>query len=259
MSGIPIHTQSPISPAKPGSTTLEGETPSNTSSYPPAQPGAAPTPTRTQATDPRHGPLPPQPGATPVPSHPIVTAKANLPPPPKAGEVPKPPEYYTPAQATPTKSTQSQPYPQQMTLPSPSVSHGQPPASTTSTASTLSFASTASLSSSQHSRPTPTSSFPPSGSNRDKASLEHPPGYVQNPYASDMTPSQRFATEQASQSGGSPALGYNENRGTSNAGFEDDAGLWGMAKKWAKEASDTVGNYVNDVNEKASRNFDNQK
>lgn len=259
MSGIPIHTQSPISPAKEGSTTSEGDTSSSTSSYPSARPGAAPTPTRTQPVAPRHDPPPPQPGATPVAPHPTVTAKANLPPPPKAGEVPKNPEYYTPAQATPMKSIQPQPYPQQMTLPSPSASHGQPPASTTSTAFTPSFVSTASSPAPQHARPTPTGSFPPSGSGVDGASLEHPPGYVQNPYASDMTPSQRFATEQASQSGGSQALGYSEKRRTSNAGFEDDNGLWGMAKKWAKEASDTVGNYVNDVNEKASRNFDNQK
>lgn len=259
MSGIPIHTQSPISPAKDDShrTTSEGDTSPNTSSYPSARPGAAPTPTRTQAVGPRYDPPPPQPGANPVPSHPTVTAKANLPPPPKAGEVPKNPEYYTPAHATPTRSIPPQPYPQQMTLPSPSASHGQPPASTTSTAFTPSFASTAS--SPQHSRPTPTGSFPPSGGGRDEASLEHPPGYVQNPYASDMTPGQRFATEQASQSGGSEALGYSEKRRTSNAGFDDDEGLWGMAKKWAKEASDSVGSYVNDVNEKASRNFNNPK
>lgn len=256
MSGIPIHTQSPISPAKAGSYTSEGETSSNASSYPSARPGAAPTPTRTQAIVPRHGPPPPQPGATPVPTHPTVTAKANLPPPPKAGEVPKPAEYYLPTQATPTKSKQPQPYPQQMTLPSPSVSQGQPPASTTSTASTPSFASTASLPAQQHSLPTPTTASPTSGSGKDEGSREHPPGYVQNPFASDMTPSQRFATEQASQPGDSQLLGYNERR-TSNAGFEDNEGFWGIAKKWAKEAGDSVGSYVNDVNEKASRNFDN--
>lgn len=259
MSGIPIHTQSPISPAKASSTTSNGETSSDTSNYPSARPGAAPTPTRAQAIGLHHDPHPPQPGASPVPLPPTVTSKPNLPPPPKVGEVPKPPEYYTPGQATPTKTTQPQPYPPQMTLPSPLASHGQPPASTTSTGYSPSFASTASVPSLQHSRPTPTSSFPPSGSGTDEQSLEHPPGYIQNPYASDMTPSQRFATEQASQSGGSPALGYNEKKRTSNAGFEDDEGLWGMAKKWAKEASDTVGSYVNDVNEKASKNFGNQK
>lgn len=258
MSGIPIHTQSPISPAAAGSTTTERDT-SKTSSYPSARPGAAPTPTRTQNTGPRHVLPLPQPGAAPVPLHPTVTAKPNLPPPPKAGEVPKPSEYYTSAQATPTKSIQPQPYPQQMTLSSPSASHGQPSASTTSTGFTPSFASTAALPSPQHSRPAPTGSFLPSDGGRDEANLEHPPGYVQNPFASDMTPGQRFATEQASQSGGSQALGYSETRRTSNAGFEDNEGLWGMAKKWAKEASDTVGNYVNDVNEKASRNFDNPK
>ncbi|MCJ1465118.1 hypothetical protein MMC07_003734 [Pseudocyphellaria aurata] len=253
MSGIPIHTQSPISPAKDGSTT------STPSSYPSARPGAAPTPTRTQATGSRHDPPPPQPGAIPIPSQSTMTAKPNLPPPPKVGEVVKPPEYYTAAQATPTKPTHPQPYPQQMTLPSPVASHGQPPASTTSPAYMPSFASTASIPSSQHVRPTPSGSFPLKGSGKDDASLEHPPGYVQNPYASDMTPSQRFATEQASQPERSPALGYSEKRRTSNAGFEDNEGLWGMAKKWAKEASDTVGTYVNDVNEKASKGFDNPK
>lgn len=266
MSGVPIHTGSPISSAKArGSTPEGGSTPSipasttvitasNTLGYPSARPGAgapAPTPTRSQATAVHHGPPPPQPGATPISSSTPVNAKPSLPPPPKVGEMLRSPEYYSPAQATPTKSVQSQPYLQQMTLPSPVASNGQPPASTTSTTFQPSFGSAHSLSFPQ--RPTPVNLSSVSGGGRDGASLEHPPGYVQNPYASDLTPDQRYATEQASQSGGSQALGYNERRETSNAGFEDEEGVWGMAKKWAKGASDTVGGYVNEMNEKISK------
>ena len=269
MSGIPIHTESPISSAKARGTTPEGGstsnfpasnvaaiTASNIPDYPSARPGAsapAPTPTRPRAADAPHGPPPPQPRATPNPSSSAITAKPSLPPPPKVGEVLRSPEYYSPAQATPTKPVQSQPYPQQMTLPSPITSNGQPPASTSSTSIHPSFASTPFLSTPQQARPISANPSPSSGGGGDGASLEHPPGYIQNPYASDLTPDQRFATEQASQPAGSQTLGYSDRRETSNAGFEDEEGVWGMAKKWAKGASDTVGGYVNEMNEKISK------
>ena len=38
-----------------------------------------------------------------------------------------------------------------------------------------------------------------------RKSLEHPPGYVQNPYAADLTPEQRFASQHSPTS---PTLGY---------------------------------------------------
>lgn len=269
MSGIQIHTESPISPAKAQSIAPKNGntanllasngaaiTTSNTPGYPSARPGAgppAPTPTLPQATNVHHGPPPPQPGATPISSSPARAVKPSLPPPPKVGETLRSPEYYAPAQVTPTTTLQPQPYPQQMTLPSPAEINGQPPASTTSTSFGPSFLSAPSSNHLQQSRPTPTNSFPASSNGGAQANLQHPPGYVQNPYASDLTPDQRYATEQASQSVGSQGLGYNERRETGNAGFEEEEGVWGMAKKWAKGASDTVGGYVNDMNEKLSK------
>lgn len=53
--------------------------------------------------------------------------------------------------------------------------------------------------------------------------------------------------------------GYNDDSRNTTSGFEDEEGMWGMAKKWAKGASDTVGSYVTDINEKISRNLDNGK
>jgi hypothetical protein len=48
-----------------------------------------------------------------------------------------------------------------------------------------------------------------------RRSLEHPPGYSQNPYASDMSAGQRIALEQ---------------------GLGGEEGMWDMTKKWARTA-----------------------
>ncbi len=198
--------------------------------YPPARPGAGPpAPTRTtgvEAAGSYHSPSLPQPGATPVPLSTITTTKPIIPPPPKAGEALRPPGYYLPAQATPpTNSGNPQPYPPQMALPIPIASIGQPPASTTSTNLTPSYGPT-------------------------NPQTSHPPGYVQNPHASEIAPTQRFVTNQSNQSGGSQPLKYVES-GTINAGYEIEEGVWGMAKRWAQG----LGNYVTDINEKVSRNL----
>ena len=94
----------------------------------------------------------------------------------------------------------------------------------------------------------------------EQKNTEHPPGYVQNPYAADLTPEQRFATQHGASS---PTLGYND----SNAGLggmkspsgmfqglsgmvsprpgggilngdgkTDDGSYWGMVSGWAKGA-----------------------
>ena len=51
-----------------------------------------------------------------------------------------------------------------------------------------------------------------------RKSLEHPPGYVQNPYAADLAPEQRFALQHGPAS---PTLGYNSN----NCGGGSSGGL----------------------------------
>lgn len=272
MSGVPVHTQSPINPAKasgispqtayvPPNSTASSEATATTTSvtpnYPSAKPGqVAPTPTATRASNPHYGPAAPQPGSVPSPSTAKATSKPTLPPPPKAGELPRPSEYYRPTQALPSNSVQPLPYPQQMMLPTPETSKGQPPASTTSTDSQPLFGPSAALLSPSKAGP---DSINPSLTFRGGSNLEHPPGYIQNPHASDMTPDQRSATEQADRSATSQAFGRNASMETNNAPFDDSDSMWEMAKKWAKGASDTVGDYVTEMNEKLSQNLDNKK
>jgi len=218
MSGIPVYTSSPI--RGPQTAPPEGQIPdirsnidagrtttsaSSTTPYPPARPGASvpaptaaaglmhrneplhPTPT-TKIDEPAH----PQPGAVPVPPN---THASNIPPPPKTGE------------------TYHQPYPPQMAI--------SPPKQSFRTQSTTSSAPPK-----QPSNPYPVS-LPVTGSGAEETrrSLEHPPGYHQNIYASELTNSQRLAMESV-----------NASDSTSGGGYEDDEGVWSAAKKWAQTA-----------------------
>lgn len=245
MSGIEIHTQDPINLAeatgetpqtaytsKPQTSSQPSATTAPSNSYPAAQPGAArSTPTSTVAPSSAHGPPPPQPGAAPVPAPPATTAKATLPPPPKAGERPMPPEYYAPPQPSFAQPAHSQPYPSQMSQPPPGhPAYGVPPGSTTSATTIPSYTHHA-----------PSTSLPISGELPGRTSLEHPPGYVQNPYASDMTPAQRLAAEQRENESESisPSLGYNDGaRRSSNADFGEEDSVWQMAKKGLKKTGE---------------------
>ena len=229
--GVQIHTQDPITPQT--AYNANGEdlsraakaTAPSSYAYPPAQPGAAaPTSTSTIPQSSSYGPPAPQPGATPVPPPPTITAPPSLPPPPKAGEKPLPPEHYAPVHPMPA---QPQPYPPQMSQPTVDCpSKGVPPGSTTSTSIRPSFDPSA--------QPT---NIPSSTDVPGRASLEHPPGYVQNPFASDMTPDQRFAAEQEKENRSDtlPSLGYVDDPKGPRLGFEDDKSVWGIAKTWVKE------------------------
>ena len=252
MSGIQIHTQDPISPANASGVTPQtahnpectSQPPTTTTtasrSYPPARPGvAAPTPTGTLASSSAHGPAPPQPEAIPGPALPATIAKAGLPPPPKAGEKPMPPEHYAPVHSTPT---QPQPYPPQM-VPSPliAVTSGMAPGSTTSTTTQNSFDPSA-----------PATSLPSSAEPPARVSLEHPPGYVQNPYASDMTPAQqRAAAQEENWTETVRSLGYNDNaKAGRNAELGEDESVWDMATKWAKKTGEQASELHGQVWEK---------
>ncbi|KAK4697582.1 hypothetical protein P7C71_g512, partial [Lecanoromycetidae sp. Uapishka_2] len=244
MSGVQIHTGDPIKPAEAAGVTLQtaykpdepvsqqaSTTTVSSNGYTPARPGAvAATPTRIVAPSSGYSPPPPQPGAAPMAAPPATTAKATLPPPPKAGEKPMPPEYYAPVQSTPAQPAQPQPYPHQMseTLLG-QASYGVPSSSTTSTTTAPSHPN--------HAAPT---TLPPSAVSVGRASLEHPPGYVQNPFASDMTPDQRLAAEQReNESDTLPSLGYvDQPRKTSNAGFGEDESVWELAKKGLKKTGE---------------------
>lgn len=195
--------------------------------YPPARPeAAAPTPTSTVVSATSSDPQPPQPRAAPAPRPPMTTARPSLPPPPKAGERPQPSDYYASVQSV---TAQSQPYPHQTPQPSTGLrSNELLPVSTTSSTTNPTFPASA----------LPTS-LPTSAQTPARASLEHPPGYLQNPYASDLTPDQRFDTglqETENRSDTLPSLGYNDNaRRRANSVVNDDESVWDAAKKWGTE------------------------
>lgn len=238
MASIQIHTQDPISPAKANDVKIQAgrderpsQVPAKTTAavtYASARPGPT-VPTPTSPVTVRSGPPAPQPGAFPVSKSPMTTAKPSLPPPPKAGERPQPSREYTPGPTMPAQA-QAQPIASQSSqLSSTSGPNGFPPQSLTlDTSSSPAY---------------PTSSspagMPQSTEMSARASLEHPPGYHQNPYASDLTPDQRFATElqeKENRSDGLPSLGYNDNaRRRANSIVDDDESVWDAAKKWGTE------------------------
>lgn len=234
MSGIPVYTQSPINTAtKPSGITPQtasSDQPSRTtgpasveafptaiptSLYPSAQPGSRPpaptgvaqnyTPLQpTATTSAQHtGPPAPQPGAFPTPN------KTAVPPPPRVGEKYEPP-------AAPQPSNAPSYLPPQMNLPAPTQaigSHAQP----TSTTNAPSFSHPVGL--------------PAQESSEGRKSLEHPPGYQQNTYASEMSADQRRAQEsnQNQSTYGLPV------QGGSGGGFEEES-VWNTAKGWASQA-----------------------
>lgn len=63
---------------------------------------------------------------------------------------------------------------------------------------------------------------------------------MQNPFASELTPDQRFATEQQQENRSDtlPSLGYIDDPKGPRLGLEDDETVWGTAKKWAKETGE---------------------
>ena len=217
MTGIPVYTSSPINAAKAQGVTSQTAEPvpytpapptttaSTLSSYPPAQPGAAAMPAPTSTASQRftplqptpttksglEGPPAPQPGAVPT------LPKSYIPPPPKVGENYQPPP---------------QPYPAQMAIPPPTMPVGAPPTSTTSTSTAPSFAHPVALPSGQESR----------------QSIEHPPGYKQDTYASEMTSDQRRAqeTNNSSSLGGGTA--------------DENEGIFAMAKQWVQTAGTKI-------------------
>jgi hypothetical protein len=234
MSGIPIYTQSPINASKASGVTPQTATPqeqttpripiaatassTSPSTYPPAQPGAVaypgPTATRNVEVQPlfptpttrvgEDGPPPPQPGAVPTP------ASRTTIPPPRSGEKYRPKETGTSAAPPVT----GQPY--QLGIPPPSQHRAQPQGSSTSTTTTASASYPVGIPSAEFGAP--------------RRSLEHPPNYQQNAYASELTSDQRRAQE-ANMSG---------------IGAQDTSeGVGGMdflntAKKWAQHAGEKI-------------------
>ncbi len=237
MSGIQIHAEDPISPIAAGGINpktihnaginTSSATTTTAAFYPPARPGAAaPTPTKTVASASSSGPPHPQPGAVPATQPPRTTARPSLPPPPKTGERPHLPECYAPIRSV---TAQPKPYPSYLSQHSPVSGPKE-----LSSGSTKSTTTDSTVPTSTHS-----TSLPTSAQASARASLEHPPGYCQNPYASDLTPDQRFATElleEENRSDSLPSLGYNDTaRLRANSVVDDDESVWNAARKWGTE------------------------
>ncbi|CAK7238194.1 hypothetical protein SEUCBS140593_010420 [Sporothrix eucalyptigena] len=286
MAPIPIYSQSPISAAKPSGVTpkTEGvaqnqnegraaqETPTKTRPLaagavpPPPQPGAAPslpqptgasqnpyappapattapvTNTRTSS----YSPAPPQPGAAPVPpvtagasphyqqSPPpaTTTATAVLPPPPRNGETLASTGIFNAPAAPPTTAM-----PTQMGMPPLSRSPYPASARGTSTATQPGYPGIP--------QPTGLAQGLAMGE-QQQTSLDHPPGYVQNAYAAEMTSSQREAAQLANSGLSSYHIDRNsaiDSRSySSGATFDDDESesIWNAAKKLASNAGERL-------------------
>ncbi|KAI9740663.1 MAG: hypothetical protein M1818_004627 [Claussenomyces sp. TS43310] len=244
MSGIPVYTQSPITATKASGVTPQTQAPpssisspskpgyapatttaTSSSTYPLAQPGAsvaAPMPAPTSSASQRYSPVQaisttktagdvppaPQPGAFPTPEH---SLRSNLPPPPKSGEHYQPPQPSMP-----------QPYPPQMAIPPPTNIYGAPPPSS-STSTTTTSAST-------YLAPMDTYEAP-------RKSFEHPPGYVQNPYASNFSGDRRRAQAAQQDPTGRGLGGYTSGNSSPKAAFGvDPEAVWNTAKRWANTA-----------------------
>lgn len=75
-------------------------------------------------------------------------------------------------------------------------------------------------------------------------SLDHPPGYVQDTYAAEMTSSQRAAAAQVGHGSGGGLSSYHSSSGFNNNhstfGDDDGEGLWDAAKKLAASAGERL-------------------
>lgn len=96
-----------------------------------------------------------------------------------------------------------------------------------------------------HSQPTststaPTSSYPIQLQRQEldrREGLEHPPGYQQNSYASELSADQRRAQQEAEKN--SSSFNLSQGQGGSTGGF-DEPSVWNTAKSWANSAGEKL-------------------
>ncbi|KAJ8065455.1 hypothetical protein OCU04_006140 [Sclerotinia nivalis] len=208
---------------------------------------AKPEPTRTIKED-SDVPPAPQPGAFPKPTTGFAGNRNALqtktvPPPPRAGS-----SYAASNDATTTMPQNTSAgqvgmekndsgYPPQMIIPPPSIT--RTPLSSTMTMDAATAAQTESSYRTMH--PQPVSVREAYGQRtqqenegygyerRSLEHLEHPPGYVQNAYAAEMSSDQRRAMDVYEGQEGNGSHG-----GASGGGEEE--GIWGSAKRWVGSA-----------------------
>ena len=235
MPPIPVYSDAPITPQHP-----DGITPSTTSAH--AADQSAPNPTQTtdlpaSNTVPSGGPPPPQPGAVPYPPAqpgarpPAPTGSYASPPQPQPGSVPT--VTATVTQTTTIQSPFPSNLPPQFGLPPPTQNF----APTKSTAAAAAPAGLPSL----HQHPLPAAP-PVQGANpynsrgtdgpalgERRHSIEHPPGYMQNPYAADGTPEQRARLHEVAEQ------------------ERDNEGVLGNVRKVVGELGENIGKVENNV------------
>ncbi|TGO42472.1 hypothetical protein BHYA_0008g00630 [Botrytis hyacinthi] len=194
------------------------------SDVPPApQPGAFPKPTtgfagNTFASQTKSVPPPPRAGSSYAVNH---NATPSMPPNPSAGQV-----------GTGENHTE---YPPQMTIPPPSVTRAT--FSTTMTMDANTAAQTSGSYGTMHPQPVSVGDAYAHrtqqenegyGQRRSVEYLEHPPGYVQNAYAAELSSDQRRAMD------------VNERRENASVGGVisggEEEGIWGSAKRWVGSA-----------------------
>ncbi|CAK7233818.1 hypothetical protein SBRCBS47491_008739 [Sporothrix bragantina] len=285
MAPIPIYSQSPISAAKPSGVTpqTEGiaqnnnrapETPTKTRPLagdagppPPPQPGAVPK--LPQATGTRQNSSAPPPPATTAPITNTRTSDCS-PAPPQPGAAPVPPATIyaspsyqrSPPPATITEAAVLPPPPRNgETLPSTGILNPPPAPGTTTMPPQMNMSPLTASPYPGSSRGTATSTQPgypgitqPTGlaqglamNDQHQTSLDHPPGYVQNAYAAEMTSSQREAAHLANSglssyhnSRNSAIDNRNYSSGATFGDNDESEGIWDAAKKLAWSAGERL-------------------
>ena len=194
-----------------------------------------PTRTTTAAND---APPPPQPGAMPIArtAAPLTASQASsIPPPPRAGDGPTATSAFSsPAAITPSPSTTSatvQDLPSQLSVPPPSQNAA--PTHSTVPATTISYGGQYRPANGQTSR-VPPAVLAAQSQGETGISPEHPPGYVQNPYADMMSRTQLETNNGLGRTSGGMGLGGNSDSHAESS--ENEPSLWDTAKKWVGEA-----------------------
>lgn len=172
---------------------------------------------------------------------PMSPQRPTLPPPPKVGEKAMPPEYYAPRQAGLVQGRHRHASSLQMPPVYPRLESvgGQADVWNTPTGRA-------------NERIPARSRAKSLAEGTTGGNMEHPPGYMQNPYASDMTPEQRFATAQEEDTDeGLPMPNCTQSRrpSTASASLEDSIDtLWRRARK-------NTGGFIDGVQEWLSNPF----
>ncbi|KAF2139632.1 uncharacterized protein K452DRAFT_289632 [Aplosporella prunicola CBS 121167] len=227
MPPIPIYSNAPINPNT-AAATADGVTPQTDSNLNDQQGQQHPPPTRivpasvpaTTTQGVGSQPAAPQPGAVPIPPPPSTTTatatSAGVPPAPQPGQAPS----IATATATAPAPTHAAHPPPQFSIPAPQANAAPTSSTTASAAAYPAGPTTINLG------PAPGGAAPSpaetgaTATREQRRSLEHPPGYVQNPYAADGTAEQRARMEAAAQQ------------------QQEEGGLWGSMRAAAAKVGE---------------------